>query len=311
MTNSYLTSELKPSQNFFEKFRTTHCTSCSNQEILNGLDEELNQSCIGFEEMIKLWHITNEDVIEKIFKIRLQENEIISYYEINQAKYFKNFLHNILNTRLQYVLDDINFEEYKRAVSISFVDYSTNIMSDLRAIDHFENQAKNYPIPNALFHTYNEMKLVLESNEDQRKKIDKGNDLQFLKFTKRIASYLQGKALVPKYVPIEIIRNNNNYLIKKHIALICHYNDRPITKDNALGIANEFGHDKAGRLYQEFCIYHSQTDRLSTGELSPIRLANKKRIFEVVIEQLSGKAKEKAQDDLNTIIAKTKKSNTL
>jgi hypothetical protein len=188
-------------------------------------------------------------------------------------------------------------------------------MSNISAVDYYENQAKEHQEPSRLFHTYNDIKLTLKSNDDQRLVSGIENEHRFPDFTNRITPYLKDKAQVPIHIHNEkkpkitpaINGSSTNNLTKKHIALICHYNENPITRDNALRIANEYGHDNAGRLYQEFCVYQSQTDRLSTGELSTKKLNNKLKLFECVIEHLSGKAKFKAQMDLNIIISKTEK----
>lgn len=89
----------------------------------------------------------------------------------------------------------------------------------------------------------------------------------------------------------------NESFEKSDIALICHYKGILITRSNALTIAKEYGHSKAGRLYQDFLFYMSHANRTGFAELSKTQLKNKKNRMLKVIKHLEGKAKEKAEDD--------------
>ncbi len=89
----------------------------------------------------------------------------------------------------------------------------------------------------------------------------------------------------------------NESFEKPDIALICHYKGIEITRSNALTIAKQYGHSKAGRLYQEFLFYMSHANRTGFSELSKTQLKNKKNRMLKVIKHLEGKAKEKAEDD--------------
>lgn len=95
-------------------------------------------------------------------------------------------------------------------------------------------------------------------------------------------------------------------LEKADIALICLYTDRHITEYNALEIAREFGHENAGRLYQDYGFYLSAANRLGVSE-NRIKDNNKVKRFEKVITHLTGSARDKAEDDLIVIKGKIEK----
>lgn len=92
---------------------------------------------------------------------------------------------------------------------------------------------------------------------------------------------------------------------KREMALICFYNNTPITKENATEIAKRFGHDKAGSLFQDSCYYKKRSNRLGVDDNSTsLQRSNKIIFFISVIEMLEGDAKKKALDELNILKSK-------
>jgi hypothetical protein len=101
---------------------------------------------------------------------------------------------------------------------------------------------------------------------------------------------------------IEIQNKNNSKasLTISEIALKCVYEGTIITKENAKNYLIETGHNSGQKLYLKFCKWSHRTDRKSDPE-SKVKLNNKIKSFEKVIDELPENKRQIAKDELQIL----------
>lgn len=110
---------------------------------------------------------------------------------------------------------------------------------------------------------------------------------------------------IKKTIPAEAIQEVKKLSINQ-IALKCFYEGKIITRENAKEQLENTGHKSGDKLYNEFSKWSNTTDRKADPE-SKVRLKNKIKLFESVIELLPNDKRSKAIDDLKIINSFTSK----
>lgn len=157
----------------------------------------------------------------------------------------------------------------------------------------------------------NDVDIRLDLKLPDLDKIEKGLNEAYFQITEAVPN---PKAVKPLEATIRTLTDAavTNKLTKPIIALICYYSNRPITRKNQLEIANEYGHEHAGRLYLDYTAITSKADRLATEHLTTItKQRNRKERYDMVISHLEGKPQQNAIDEFNTILARIENSNAL
>ena len=87
------------------------------------------------------------------------------------------------------------------------------------------------------------------------------------------------------------------------IALKLVYEEEIVTKENAESIIKKYNHNSGHKLYQLYNFYWNKRNRLDC-KMTDKKFQNKTKLFELVIQLLSGNSKTKAIDELTTLKTK-------
>jgi hypothetical protein len=114
-----------------------------------------------------------------------------------------------------------------------------------------------------------------------------------------VSKYISQNEIPPKKINIT---TREIKLSLREVALICHYEGRPVTRTNGNIIANEYSHNSGDALFNHYTRYQSKANRIGT-EGSPKKNSNKVKLFESVLSYFENneEIKSKISEDLNDL----------